>query len=162
MSQAGLSIATDDWLLFRMGDAGAEAFPLVRSVSLPSDQVPDPSRFTVLAHHREPPTDKYIVTRESLGPPSPPQFRPALVVHASRQSSEVSEAREVRPEELLAPALTQSALASGDEGSIRRHVGALRALLASCRCLELRAGRDIGADPAHGGRLLRRWLEKEA
>jgi hypothetical protein len=160
MSRAGLSIATDDWLLYRLVGGAVEAAPLIRCISLPCDQVDDPGRYEVLAHHREPPIDKYIVTRESLGPPSPPRFRPRVVVYARREDACTSEVGVVRPDDLLGIALTQSALASGDQASIRRHLAALRVLLGSCTCLELAAGHDIGRDPAVGGRLLARWLAR--
>lgn len=160
MSRAGLSIATDDWVLYRLAGGAVEASPLIRCISLPCDQVDDPGRYEVLAHHREPPIDKYIVTRESLGPPSPLRFRPRVVVHAQRRDTETSEVRAVRPGDLLGVALTQSALASGDRNSLRSHLAALRALLDGCTCLELAAGRDIGRDPAVGGTALARWLRR--
>lgn len=159
MARAGLAIATDDWLLYRARGDGIEAQPLIRCISLPCDQVPDPSRYTVLAYHRELPVGKYIVTRDSVSPPCPRTFRPRVVVQVLRHGGDLSEVEEASAGALLAPALTQSALGSGDEVSIRNQLAALRQLLEGCICLRLHAGLDIGRDPSVGGRLLRRWLE---
>jgi hypothetical protein len=160
MARAGLAIATDDWLLYRATPTEVEAFPLVRSVSLPIDQVPDPTAYPILAHLRGGPLDKLVVARESLGPAPPHRFRPRLIVHARREEIETSVVRPTTPERLLAPALTQSALAASDAGSTHAQIACLRRLLSSCHCVELLSGRDIGRDPAIGGRLLRRHLEE--
>lgn len=157
LSRSGFAVATDDWLLY---EAGGRAFPLVRSVSVPIDQVEDESRYAVLARHDEPPLPKLIVARESLGAVAPPTFRPRLVVHVRRCESEVSEVRQVHGRELLAAALGQSAIATADATGLRAQIGALSGLLARARCLELWAGRDIGADPARGGRMLARHFEE--
>jgi hypothetical protein len=160
MSRAGLAIATDDWLLYRALGGEVEAFPLVRSVSLPIDQVPDPSAYQVLAHLSDGPLQKLVVARESLGPAPPRRFRPRLIVHARREDIETSELRPSTPEHLLAPALTQSALAACSASSTRDQIACLRQLLASCSCVELLSGRDIGRAPEVGGWLLRRHLEE--
>jgi len=160
MLRAGLALATDDWILFEPGPDGPRAYPLIQSVSVPFDQMDDPSKYDILAIHREEPLHKYIVSRSSLCPDAPRSFRPRLLVLARRAASAVSEVRTAPEGEAMSLALAQGALATTDARSAKAQMAALRALLSEVECVELRAGRDIGSDPAVGGRLVRRHLER--
>lgn len=160
MLRAGLALATDDWILYEPGPDGVRAHPFIQSVSVPFDQMDDPSRYEVLAVHREEPLHKYIVSRSSLCPEAPRSFRPRLLVLAKRTASAVSEVRPASTGEAMGVALAQGALATADSRSAKAQMAALRALLSQVECVELRAGRDVGADPTVGGRLIRMHLEK--
>lgn len=161
MARAGFAIASDDWLLLEETPSGIDAIALIRVLSIPVDQLPDPSSLEIIATHADDWTEKYIVDRSALTDRIAHRIRPAVLVCAERVDDALSEVQPVTESYAVARALAQSALIPGDQATIRKQMAAVGRLARQCVCVALRAGRDAALDPTVGADLIRQVLAGE-
>jgi len=158
LARGGFGLLTDDWVLLQEGPHGVALSPMLRAVSVPDDQATDSLRAAAFEVRDDPPVRKHVLDRDHLGGSSLSTVAPALAVLLERVESEVSEIVPATQRECLARALGQSALATADVAAAAAQARVVRLMLSRAHCLCLRAGRDLGRDPAEGARLLRRRL----
>lgn len=159
MAEAGMGVLTDDWALLEPTETAIRGRALVRTASLPIDQVRPGAMYHVLERREDEALPKVVVTRESLRAPG--ELRPPLrlVVLASREASAVSVMAPARRSDALARALGQSPLLTADRAGFGRQAAALGRLVEECPLVTFRGGRDVALDPARGGRMILRALE---
>ena len=158
LTRGGFGLLTDDWALLDETPAGVVLSPLTRSLSVPEDQASDALRSAAFEVRDEAPWRKYVLDRDDIGGSGLASVAPALVILLERVESEVSELVPATQTECLARALGQSALATADAAAAAAQARVVRRLVDEAHWLCLRAGRDMGRDPAEGARMLRRRL----
>lgn len=164
MAEVGMGVLTDDWaLLEEESDRGhILGRALVRTASLPMDQVLPGKAYEELERREDGSLHKIVVTRESLRAPRALRVPLRLVVLATRMASAVSEVVSPRQADALGRALGQSPLVTADRAGFARQSAVLGRLVAECPLAEFRGGYDVARDPARGGHLILRSLLKAA
>jgi hypothetical protein len=160
MAEAGMGLLTDDWSLLDPQQVAIHGRALVRTASLPVDQIRPGRSYQELERRDDEVLPKVVVTRESLNPPQSLSAPIRLVVLAMREASEVSEMLPARQADALARALGQSPLLTTDRSGFGRQAAVLSRLIETCPPVLFRGGRDVARQPLRGGQMILRALQE--